>query len=156
MACPGALDRPHPTGIGGKFYCPSKLLGKNTYSVNYPLPVPWQGRSNAGFFNSNPNPTTLMNPNFIPTLDRLANTQIPTLGRRSKFSVLKKGSEYFVSNSSGEEYPINPYIDSVHARYTAATTATREMTSHYTDPAWPECPHRIVAPYIAAILREHD
>jgi hypothetical protein len=82
--------------------------------------------------------------------------ELPTLGRRSRFHIkydLQRGS-MIVKNSQGKEYVLDrEALSKIYERNISAPGEQIHRANYYTDPIWPETPHRIAAPYIAALLR---
>ena len=82
--------------------------------------------------------------------------ELPTLGRRSRFHTkydLQRRS-MIVGNSQGQEYALSrEALSKIFERYITAPGEQIHRANYYTDPIWPETPHRIAAPYIPALLR---
>jgi hypothetical protein len=79
-----------------------------------------------------------------------------TLGGRSHFNACydSQGQTIVVRRRTGKEgqLPTNQ-IRRVFERYQAGLPSEINMTSFYTDPWWPETSNRILAPYLAAIIK---
>jgi hypothetical protein len=82
--------------------------------------------------------------------------ELPTLGRRSRFQTKydsQRGS-MIVINSRGKEYVLSRgALSKIFERYITAPGEQIHRANYYTDPIWPETPHRIAAAYISALLR---
>lgn len=84
--------------------------------------------------------------------------EIPTLGRKSKFSVKVENNDIVIRNSSGKIFAITKeHWDKVMNRVEELPVEDRQKTSHYAEGKkkynWEEIPNRISSPYVPAILR---
>lgn len=78
-----------------------------------------------------------------------------TLGGRANFIAHNNNCKLYITNRNDIEYAVKTDIfRQVYDRFQASDEPNRYMTSQYTDPAWQDCPQRIICPYIAAIFRE--
>ena len=80
-----------------------------------------------------------------------------TLGGRSKFKIEFDNNHIIIITSSGKQYKVNDeLVSSVFYRFKTSSIAKRYTTSNYTDPLWPDCPNRVLSPYIARIFKEDE
>ena len=81
----------------------------------------------------------------------------PTIGRRTKVSVVFKNNNLTVSyGSSGNSGELDKNeLLSIFDRYHKLGD-WKHQTSQYTDPKWKKTPNRILAPYAAALIRDFD
>jgi len=97
---------------------------------------------------------------YNETIAALSNDwiEIPTLGRRSSFSVKVEKNEILIRNSSGKIFDITKkHWEKVMNRVEELPVEDRQKTSYYAEGKekynWEEIPHRISSPYVPAILR---
>ena len=79
-----------------------------------------------------------------------------TLGGRSQVHVRYDPRIGFmtVKRSTGNEGKLREdKIRRVFERYREGFPGERHMTSFYCDPKWPDTPDRVLAPYIAAVIK---
>ncbi len=87
--------------------------------------------------------------------------QIDTLSFRSKFEISSVSNNIVITLSSGKQYaiPQNTW-DLVLERIQELPIEERLLSSRYVDGKnpynWPECPNRVVCPYIPAIMRHFN
>jgi len=78
-----------------------------------------------------------------------------TLGGRSHFRAENRGTRLIIINSSGNEYEVSAELAAaVLDRYETFPIEDRYRASNYVDPAWLNCPNRIVSPYVARIFQQ--
>lgn len=85
-------------------------------------------------------------------------THMPTLGRRSEIQVYKVDGMLYLINSSKKRYNIDQRIwYRVMERINALSNENRYKSKFYAlgtgDGYWADCPHKVLAVYIPAILR---
>ena len=79
-----------------------------------------------------------------------------TLGGRSYFHVRYDSQSRIMTIrlSTGYKGQLREdKIRRVFERYQTGSQSERNMTSFYCDPWWPETPSRILAPYVAAVIK---
>ena len=79
-----------------------------------------------------------------------------TLGGRSRFHVRYDGQSRVmkIRRSTGNEGQVrNDEVYRIFQRYWNAPQSEKNMSSFYTDPLWEETPSRILAPYVAAVIK---
>jgi hypothetical protein len=79
-----------------------------------------------------------------------------SLGGRSSFSATfdQDNRQLVIKNSKDNQYPVPmKVIEQVFERYQNAAPSCVHKTSYYTDPAWVDCPARITAPGVAAVIK---
>jgi len=79
-----------------------------------------------------------------------------TLGGRSYFYVSYDSQSRFmkIRRSTGRQGQLREdKIRRVFERYQNGSQSERNMTSFYTDPWWERTPSRILAPYVAAVIK---
>jgi hypothetical protein len=80
--------------------------------------------------------------------------KIQTLQKRSYFFIEKKDRIFQIINSRKKTYPIDlELFNLIFKRYYSLDIDTRFESSQYTDPKWKNCPNRVSAVYVAAIIR---
>jgi hypothetical protein len=87
--------------------------------------------------------------------------QIDTLSFRSKFEISSVSNNIVITLSSGKQYAISQNTwDLVLERIQELPIEERLLSSRYVDGKnpynWPECPNRVVCPYIPAIMRHFN
>jgi hypothetical protein len=85
-------------------------------------------------------------------------TPISTLGLRSEIRVCNVDGVFYLINSRNKRYNINENIwDRVMERINELPNEDRYISKSYTlgtgDGYWPDCPNKVLAVYIPAILR---
>ena len=99
----------------------------------------------------------------MTAIDRLRNivrnkNDFDTLGGRSKFKAeINNNNCLIITISSDKEFEVSDALAAaVLKRYESSSNGEKYMTSNYTDPAWQDCPNRIVSPYVARIFKEES
>jgi hypothetical protein len=78
-----------------------------------------------------------------------------TLAGRSAFTAVVRKKGIFITNSKGNTYEVRENVaKAVTERFRHLPRHEIYMASAYTVPKWTDCPHMILSPYIAAILRD--
>lgn len=83
---------------------------------------------------------------------------MPTLGRRVGIRVSKKNDSMHLKNSKENEYNVDKILwDKVMDRMRSLAIENRSTSKFYTlgdqEPYWKECPNKILAVYVPAIVR---
>ncbi|WP_041280637.1 hypothetical protein [Desulfosudis oleivorans] len=93
---------------------------------------------------------------LINNFNQNTERRFDTLGGRSCFYVRYNSNSKVVSikRSTGNQGQLNDdQIRKVFERYNTGSQSERDMTSFYTDTYWENTPDRILAPYVAAVIK---
>jgi len=78
-----------------------------------------------------------------------------TLGGKSFFEARVSGNQLLIRTASGREYRVSEdLIEMTAKRFESLPSDRKFCTGEYTDTKWKACPHRILCPYIARLLKE--
>jgi hypothetical protein len=79
-----------------------------------------------------------------------------TLGGRSQFTAETRNGRLYIITSSGKEHHVTESLaKAVANRYEKSLPHKKHLASNYVDPAWPNCPNRILSPYVARLIKDY-
>jgi len=78
---------------------------------------------------------------------------IPTLGERREITFEFSDGQILLFYSYGNSFLINEeFFNLVRDQYINLDDNVRDMASSYSQPKWENCPNRVIAPYVAALI----